>query len=117
VRETPLQRRIQRALRKEFREAFVRKIHVSDFQSTGIPDLLVVIHGYVFLFEVKPPKKYPTPLQLDVMRKARRAGAISCVIRSPADACAIVRHTLYVRGVLARPERSWLERLQRAYIE
>ena len=113
--ESGLQRRIQKALRKEFRGAFVRKIHVGQYQSAGIPDLLVVVEGYAFLLEVKPDGEFPSRIQLKVMREARNAGACSCVVRSPDDAIDVVRYVIDARGVLQRSVRAWIMFYLRRY--
>lgn len=109
--ETRLQRRIQRALREQFRGAFIRKIHVSEYQSTGLPDLLVIVHGYAILLEVKRPKKHPSAIQLNVMSKIRASGGASCVVRSPQEAVDVVRYVLRIRGLMTRSQVAWIRRI------
>lgn len=104
--ETRLYRRIVRVLGVHYPQAFIRKIHVSDFQSAGFPDLFIVVDGYCFNLEVKRPGEHPSVIQSYVMRQIRKAGGVACVVRSPDDALRIVAHTLRVRGRLGRAQRS-----------
>ncbi len=51
----------------------------------GAPDLWVLFEGSLYLFEVKPPKKYASPAQRQFMEDAWDAGAKCAVVRSIAD--------------------------------
>ncbi len=84
--ESALQRRIQVALRKRYPGCYVRKIHVSEFQSGGIADLVCCINGRFAAVEVKRPGEQPSRLQCLEADEVRRAGGIAITATSPDDA-------------------------------
>src|SRR5690606_32712828 len=51
--ETDLVNRIRKAVKAEFPDAYVVKIHGGPYQSGGLPDLAVILHGRYYGFEVK----------------------------------------------------------------
>jgi hypothetical protein len=93
-REGHLQRRIQRAIRAEWPNAFVRKIHGSEFQHGGAHDLHVCIGGRFVGIEVKMPGKKPTELQQQEQRELAAAGGISLIGTSPEQVIAALRPLL-----------------------
>jgi hypothetical protein len=89
--ESGLQRRIQTALRTAFPGAYVRKIHVSEFQSGGIPDLIACIRGRFFGIEVKTPGEKPTPLQQYELKAIEQAGGVAIVGSDPQQVIRIIK--------------------------
>lgn len=82
--------KISRALKA--RGAFVVKIHGSEMQQSGLPDLIGTIQGRFFGFEVKEPgharrdlckrAECATPIQLYTLQEIREAGGIATVVHS-----------------------------------
>ena len=95
--ESNLQRRIQKALREAFPGCYVRKIHVSEFQTGGIADLLCCIEGWFFAIEVKPPGEKLTELQKYEADQVRRALGFSLIGTSPEKVISDVKHILGLR--------------------
>ena len=66
-------------LTKEY-GARVFKIHADEMQEKGIPDVIAVIDGFFYGFEIKKKGNEPTPVQCAVMRSIRRAGGKAGVV-------------------------------------
>lgn len=92
--ESRLQLRVQKALRNEFRQAYVRKIHGNEFQHAGIADLICCIEGYFLAIEVKMPGEELTDLQSNEVIEVENAGGHYITARSPEDAIKWVRKIL-----------------------
>jgi hypothetical protein len=92
--EGNLQRRIQRALKKEWPNCFVRKIWGGEFQHAGSHDLHVCIGGRFVGIEVKMPGKKPTELQQHEHIELQLAGGISLIGTSPEQVIAALRPLL-----------------------
>jgi Holliday junction resolvase len=69
------------------------KMHGSQFSEAGTPDILWIHNGHAFWFEVKRPGEDPTKIQLHRIAEWTAAGASVAVVRSVAEARAIVEHT------------------------
>lgn len=58
------------------------KIHGGAYQTSGIPDLLLLRHGRAAFIEVKQPgrgkKSEPTPIQRARMEEIERCGGVPC---------------------------------------
>ena len=93
--ESNLQRRIQKALRDAFPGCYVRKIHVSEFQTGGIADLLCCIYGLFVAIEVKVPGEERSQLQTYEHDQVIKAGGISIVAHSPEQAVQLCRAAVY----------------------
>lgn len=92
--ESRLQRRIRAAIEAEYPDSFWRKIHGGQFQA-GIPDLVGCVEGCFFAFEVKTPTgRDASPLQKATMRKIRKAGGTSYVVKSTEEALEFIREAL-----------------------
>lgn len=85
--ETKLVAAIKKAIIERHPGAFVHKNHGSQF-SAGMPDLSIVVRGVPVFLEVKCPRENEsdasimsrvTPLQKDMLRKLREAGATADV--------------------------------------
>lgn len=52
----------------------------------GVPDLLVLRHGKLYLLEVKGPKTPLTPAESEWHAKWERAGGVVAIVRTPKEA-------------------------------
>jgi Holliday junction resolvase len=78
------------AMRLDGRPIYWVKLHGSNFQRAGIPDLLVVLSGRAFFFEVKSETGEPTKLQVHTLEKIKASGAKAMVVRSRHDVAAVL---------------------------
>src|SRR3546814_9504556 len=51
--ETALVGRIRTAVKRKFPDALIQKLHGGPYQTAGLPDLIIVIEGRIYGFEVK----------------------------------------------------------------
>lgn len=65
--------------------AFHFKVHGSEFQQAGLPDIIGSYQGRFFGFEVKNEKGKATKLQLCTLAEIQGAGGIAAVVRSVDD--------------------------------
>ena len=100
--ESKLQLKIRKTLEKEV-GGWWRKIHVSEFQSAGIPDLIGCVQGKFYAFEVKMPGNPPSILQATILNKIRLQGGVAEVVTTPQEAVRIVRETLALSKAGRRP--------------
>jgi len=63
---------------------WVMKIHGSQYQLAGVPDLLCLKAGRAAFIEVKQPGKSPTAIQLRRMREIEAAG-VPCIVAKTVD--------------------------------
>lgn len=100
--ETRLQQKIRAALKLRYPKSWWVKFHGGMFSAAGIPDLIGVVNGRPFFFEVKCPGKLRTlsPIQAYVIDQLQRAGACACTITSVEEALAIV-------AAIAPPPTEW----------
>ena len=86
--ETALQRKIVKAIKQRWPEAWV--YHPADHIRKGIPDLLICLKGQFIAIEVKLPglgkKSQPTALQRHTLEKIRDAGGAVMVATTIEDA-------------------------------
>lgn len=76
-RESRRQRRIRKALEKEFPGSKWKKIHGGWFQDAGILDLIGCVQGLYFEFEVKEPDGELSVLQEERIVDITNAGGIA----------------------------------------
>lgn len=69
------------------------KIHGSQYQMAGIPDLMVMRAGTVGFIEVKTPAGSTSKVQDAVMAKIAKHGVPVCVARSPGEAVEFVERS------------------------
>ncbi len=67
------------------------KVHGHPMQIAGIPDIAIVFHGLAIYLEVKAPGGRVSPLQEHRMKQIRAAGGIAEVVRSVAEAEAVLK--------------------------
>lgn len=88
--ETSITRRIVQVLRV-LPKTWVVKIHGSQYQDAGTPDLIGCHDGRMFAFEVKRPGgKGPTEIQVRTLARWEGAGAIVGVVRCEEDALSLL---------------------------
>lgn len=82
--ESRLSRRIQKWL-NALDECWCFKVHGSEFQPAGIPDILGCYRGVMFGVEAKMPGNKPTKIQEHRMAQIREAGGVTVVAYSLSD--------------------------------
>lgn len=97
--ETALVGRIKKAVLARFPDAMVVKIHGGAYQTAGLPDLVVVVDGRIYGFEVKKQRLgesaehaygRATILQKARLADLRRAGGIGAVVLSVDEVLALL---------------------------
>lgn len=102
-RETRRQQKIQRALRKEYgKNIWMMKVHGGPFQKDGVGDLLGVVFGIGFMFEVKEPDGTASEIQLETIEDFRTAGGIGAVILEADEAIELINERCGVNRFVAR---------------
>ena len=106
--ETTLQRKIVEELSRKVGGHWM-KIHGSQFQTKGIPDLLGCVSGLFFALEVKcDSSKYgASDYQLYNIKQIHESGGMAAVVESPEEAVALVNQHIKERALSAE-ERSKL---------
>lgn len=82
--ESRLSYKIQKALKK--RGAWVFKVHGSEYQPAGIPDIIGVYRGQFIGVESKMPGNGPSEIQGFRMGQIARAGGLCVVAYDVSDA-------------------------------
>lgn len=72
--------------------AFCYKVHGSEYQPAGIPDISGVFMGHSIWCETKMPGNKPSMVQWKMIRDLRRAGALVIVSYTVADAVQMLEH-------------------------
>lgn len=86
-KEAYYQRKILKGLKEKYPEAFVVKIAQGAYSQGGLPDILVILDGHYFGFEVKRPLiGEVSRLQEVVIARIRTAGGTAEVISWPEEA-------------------------------
>lgn len=82
------------AIMKAWRErgAFCYKVHGSEYQPAGIPDISGVFMGLSVWCETKMPGNKPSMVQWKMIRDLRRAGALVIVAYNVKDAVQMLDH-------------------------
>ena len=90
-KESYYQDKIKKALRKRYRGAFVRKISQGMYSEGGTPDVMCIIEGHYFGFEIKRPLLGETSkLQEACIRDVEAAGGTAAVVTWPEECFAII---------------------------
>lgn len=88
------------AIRAQYPNSYVIKIHGSLYQASGFPDLLAFVNGRAYGLEVKRQRNgealrrarnRSTPLQKLTIAKLRRAGIVADTVCSPSEALAVIQ--------------------------
>lgn len=72
--ESEIQSKLINYLRIKYPNAFIVKL--SDKWQSGLPDILMILQGYAYFYEVKTEKGKPTLIQLETHKALRKAGAV-----------------------------------------
>lgn len=72
------------------RGGFIFKIHGGPTMMVGLPDLIVCYRGMFVGLEVKMPGNNPTRIQERRIEEIQTAGGVAGVVRSVADAMALL---------------------------
>lgn len=91
--EARLSRAIMNKLRKY--NAWCFKVHGSEYQPAGIPDILGCYRGVMFGVESKMPGNKPSKIQEFRMAQMAQAGAVVVVAYSVEDAMEVIREIDY----------------------
>jgi len=91
--------RRQLNIRKEFKKRYGNnlwcfKVHGGPFQRDGIGDIIGVVFGLAFMFEVKEPDGTASPIQLETIKDFRAAGGIAEVIVEVDEAFKLIDRAL-----------------------
>lgn len=79
--EKQIQTKILNYLKKHYPGAVVWKIHEDPmFGVVGIPDIMFIVDGVTFFFEVKKPGEEPSRIQEVVLHKLQRNDIIADVV-------------------------------------
>lgn len=101
--ETRLVGRIVKALEAAHPSCWTLKVHGGPYQRAGVPDLIAVVDGHPFAFEVKAPRpgesrealeRRVTALQRKELANLTQAGAKVAVVASVEEVLAIVKDCL-----------------------
>ena len=85
-KEAYYQAKILAWLRKEYPQAFCWKAQQGQYSNrNGIPDIIALIDGHLFGFEVKRPGGKPTKLQEIAIAKINAAGGTALVVTTVAE--------------------------------
>lgn len=85
------QDKIKKGLKKRYRAAFVRKIAQAQYSEGGTPDILCIIDGHYFGFEIKRPLVgEPSKLQLAAIREIEAAGGTAAIVSWPEECYKII---------------------------
>ncbi len=97
--ETALVGRIRTAVKRKFPDAVIQKLHGGAYQTAGLPDLIIVIGGRIYGFEVKKQRlgesaehayERATILQKARLADLRRAGGVGAVVLSVDEVLALL---------------------------
>ena len=103
-RETKRQQKIQRALRARYgSDLWIMKVHGGPFQKDGIGDLIGIVCGLGFMFEVKEPDGEERELQRETLKDFRKAGGMATFIEDADEAIKIIDRALARAGKSSQP--------------
>jgi len=90
--EKYFQKKIMEALKKEYPKAYIVKIAQGAYSQGGLPDLLFILDGHYFGFEVKRPVfGKVSKLQEAAIRKINAAGGTAAVVTYPEEAVGTIK--------------------------
>ena len=91
-KEKDFQKSIKAEIKKAYPDAYGKKLTLMEYSEGGIPDLLVIIDGHYFGFEIKRPfiGGDATDLQKQNIQWIREAGGTAAVVSYPEQAMEII---------------------------
>lgn len=94
-RETRRQQNIRKAFKRKYgRNLWCFKVHGGPFQQDGIGDIVGVVHGLGFMFEVKEPDGTPSEIQEETVQDFKDAGGIAAIIVEVDEAFRLIDRAL-----------------------
>lgn len=90
-KEAYFQKKVKDGLKKQFPDAYVAKIAQGLYSQGGIPDVLCILDGHYFGFEIKRPVLGKVSgLQGAAIEKIRAAGGTAEIVSWPEEAVKII---------------------------
>lgn len=80
MREYNLVAQIRKHIKARWPKAFVSKL--SDRNTRGVPDMLIIVQGHWLLVEAKVGKNVASPIQRAIMAEIMNAGGQAMTVRS-----------------------------------
>lgn len=91
-KEKYFQDKVKKGLKESYPMAFVRKISLGPYSQGGFPDILCILDGHYFGFEVKRPVVGElSALQRRVIEEIRESGGTVAVVSYPEEAIETVK--------------------------
>ena len=95
-KEIPLekfyQKKVLQGLKRVYPDGFIRKVTLAQYSEGGMPDILAIIDGHYFGFEIKRPiLGEASPIQKKTIEMIRRAGGTAEIISYPEQAIEAIR--------------------------
>lgn len=95
-KEAYFQKKVKKALIEEFPEAYIIKVAQGMYSESGIPDILCILYGHYFGFEIKRPVFGKTSaIQEQAISRIRKAGGTAEVVTYPEEAIKIIKDWLW----------------------
>lgn len=96
-KESYFQDKVKKALQKSYPDAFVAKIAQGQFSRRGIPDILAIVNGHYFGFEIKRPVLgEASRIQEKTIEAIIKAGGTAAFVSYPEEALQIIKD--YFKG-------------------
>jgi len=93
--EKYFQKKIMEALREEYPDAYIVKVSQGAYSIGGIPDIMCIVQGRYFGFEVKRPVfGEVSSLQELAIRKINASGGAAAIVTYPEEAIQIIRQRI-----------------------
>lgn len=90
-KEAYFQKKVINGLKKQFPNAYIAKIAQGMYSQGGIPDVLCILDGHYFGFEIKRPVfGNISKLQGAAIEKIRNAGGTAGIVSWPEEAAKII---------------------------
>lgn len=90
-KEGEYQKKIKEAIKKQYPKALIVKIAQGEYSQCGIPDLIVIIDGHFFGFEVKRPYFHTkSPMQRKTVEWIKEAGGTAAFVSYQEEALEII---------------------------
>lgn len=90
-KEAYYQKKVIDELKKQFPDAYIAKIAQGMYSQGGIPDVMFILEGHFFGFEIKRPIFGKiSKLQEVAMARIRRSGGTAAVVSWPEEAAGII---------------------------
>lgn len=90
-KEAYYQKKVIDGLKKQFPDAYIAKIAQGMYSQGGIPDVMFIMRGHYFGFEIKRPVFGKiSKLQEVTMARIRRSGGTAAVVSWPEEAEGII---------------------------